>query len=89
MKTIFKVILKSLNNVSRREHNWEKYFIGLLHVSEHVDHFKAIKYFCEKKQEIVWSGGTPPLFGKIPNYFLFFFEGFPKQKFMFFILRDF
>ena len=51
-----------------------KYFIGLFHVSEHVDHFKAIKYFRAKKREIVWSGGTPPpLFGKIPNYFPFFF----------------
>ena len=45
MKTIFKVILKSLNNVGRRDykgvggHNWEKYFIGLFHVSEHLGHF--------------------------------------------------
>jgi hypothetical protein len=37
-------------NVSQRDlsgqsgHNWEIYFIGLFHVSEHVDHFKAIKY---------------------------------------------
>jgi hypothetical protein len=23
-------------------HNWEKYFIALFHVSEHLDHFKAI-----------------------------------------------
>ena len=23
--------------------NWEKYFIGLFHVSEHLGHFKAIK----------------------------------------------
>jgi hypothetical protein len=42
------VILNSLNNVSRGEHrggvghNWGKYFIGLFHVSEHLDHFKAI-----------------------------------------------
>ena len=28
--------------------------------SEHVDHFKAIKYFHEKTWEIVWSKGTPP-----------------------------
>ena len=46
-------------------HNWEKYFIGLFHVSEHVDHFKAIKYCREKKREIVWSftklgGEVPP-----------------------------
>ena len=63
-RIIFKAILNSLNNVSQRDlrgrggHNWEKYFIGLFHVSEHVDHFKAIKYFCEKKREIVWSGGS-------------------------------
>ena len=52
-------------------HNWEKYFIGLFHVLEHVDHFKAIKYFCDKKQEIVWS------LGKMQNFSLFFIEGFP------------
>ena len=40
-------------------HNWEKYFIALFHVSEHVDHFKAIKKIHEKKQEIVWLWGTP------------------------------
>ena len=34
-------------------HNWEKYFIGLFHISEHVNLFKAIKYFHEKKREIV------------------------------------
>ena len=45
MKEIFKVILKSLIAVSRRKyrgwggHNWEKYFIGLFHVSEHLGHF--------------------------------------------------
>ena len=38
-------------------HNWEKYFIGLFHVSEHLGHFKAIKK-NRKKTEIVWSGGT-------------------------------
>ena len=81
MKVMFKVILKSLNHVNGGEqrggvHNCEKYFIGLFHVSGHVDHFKAIKYFREKKREIVWSGGPPTLFGKIPN-FSHFFEGFP------------
>ena len=35
-------------------HNWEKHFIALFHVSEHVDHFKAIQKFPRKKQEIVW-----------------------------------
>ena len=60
-------------------HNWEKYFIGLFHVSEHVDHFKAIKYFCEKKREIVWSGGTPPTpcLVKYQTITRFFCEGFP------------
>ena len=37
----------------------EKKFIGYFHVSEHVDHFKAIKNSV-KKTEIVWFGGTSP-----------------------------
>ena len=47
-------ILNSLNNVSRGEqrgwvgHNWEKYFIGLFHVSEHLGHFKSIQNFMRK-----------------------------------------
>ena len=51
-----------------------KIFIDFFHVSEHVDHFKAIKVFSlRKKTEIVWSGGTPPpMFGKTPNFFRFF-----------------
>ena len=54
-RIIFKAILNSLNNVSQRDlrgrggHNWEKYFIGLFHVSEHLGHFKAIKKKSEKK----------------------------------------
>ena len=33
-----------------------KKFIDFFHVSEHVDHFKAIKVFSlRKKPEIVWS----------------------------------
>ena len=40
-------------------HNWEKYFISLFHVSEHLGHSKAIKK-SRKKTEIVWSGGTSP-----------------------------
>ena len=53
----------------------EKNFIDFFHVSEHVDHFKAIKVFSlRKKPEMVWLGGTPtpPGFGKKPNYFRFF-----------------
>ena len=39
----------------------EKNFIDFFHVSEHVDHFKAIKVFSlRKKPEMVWFGGTPP-----------------------------
>ena len=46
-----------------------KNFIDFFHVSEHVDHFKAIIVFpLRKKPEIVWSfakprgggGGDPP-----------------------------
>ena len=43
------MLLISLNVLSTWEqrgmgsHNWEKYFIGLFHVSEHVDQIKAIQ----------------------------------------------
>ena len=61
-----------------RGQNWEIYFTGLFHVTEHVDHFKAIKYFCDKKQEIVWSLGTPPPpLVKCQTFSCFFIEGFP------------
>ena len=41
-----------------------KNFIDFFHVSEHVDHFKAIKVFSlRKKPEMVWLGGTPPPWG--------------------------
>ena len=44
----------------------KKKFIDFFHVSEHVDHFKAIKVFSlRKKPEMVWLGG----FGKTPNFF--------------------
>ena len=40
----------------------EQNFIEFFHVSEHVDHFKAIKVCSlRKKTEMVWSGGTSPL----------------------------
>ena len=39
----------------------EKNFIDFFHVSEHVDHFKAIKVFSlRKKSEMVWLGVPPP-----------------------------
>ena len=45
-------------------HNWKKKIIDFFHVSEHVDHFKAITVFSlKKKTKItgkVWSGGSPP-----------------------------
>ena len=41
-------------------HNWEKYCIGLFHVSEHFVHVKAITKKLKKKLK---------LFGKRPNYF--------------------
>ena len=50
MRPISGLLLISLNVLStweQRGHNWEKYFIGLFHVSEHVDHFEAIHYFFE------------------------------------------
>ena len=42
---ILEAILNSLNNVIKGGHrgswghNWEKYFIGLFHVSQHLGHF--------------------------------------------------
>ena len=67
MRTILEAILNSLNIVSRGEqrgrlgHNWEKYFIGLFHVSEHLGHFKAITNFTRKTgNSFVWGlGGYP------------------------------
>ena len=41
-------------------HNGKK-FIDFFHVSEHVDHFKAMKFFSPwKKTEIVRLGDIPP-----------------------------
>ena len=46
-------------------HNWEKYCIGLFHVSEHLGHFKAITNFKRKMENIlVWGYPPPPMFGK-------------------------
>ena len=47
--------------------NWGKYFIGLFHVSEHADHFKAIQIFHEKKTGNSLVGAPPCLVKK--NYF--------------------
>ena len=41
-------------------HNWEKYFIGLFHVSEHLGHFKAIKKKPEKNGNCLVGGYPPP-----------------------------
>ena len=52
--------------------NWGKYLIGSFYVSEHVDHFKRQKYFCEKKREIVWPGGLGLVFIVIEIIFIYF-----------------
>ena len=41
-------------------HNWEKYFIGLFHVSEHLGHFKAITKKSGKTGNFLVGGGTSP-----------------------------
>ena len=41
-------------------HNWEKYFIGLFHVSEHLGHSKAIKKKSEKNGNCLVGGYLPP-----------------------------
>ena len=48
----------------------EKIFIGLFHVSEHVDHFTVIKYFRDKKWGIVWL--ALPLVESSFNFAIFF-----------------
>ena len=53
----------------------EKIFIGLFHVSEHVDHFTVIKYFRDKKWGIVWL--ALPLVESSFN-FAIFFESYKK-----------
>ena len=46
---------------------------NLFYVTEHVDPFKTIKHFYEKKCQIVGSGGPPPpQFSNKPNYLAFF-----------------
>ena len=60
----------------------EIFFIDFFHVSEHVDHFKAIKVFSlRKKPEMVWLGGTPPprVWQKTKLFPFFSCEGFPKS----------
>ena len=57
MRPISGLCLISLNVLStweqrvREGHNWEKHFIGLFHVSELVDHFKAIQYLLRKEKK--------------------------------------
>ena len=41
-------------------HNWEKYFIGLFHVSEHLGHFKVIQKKSEKNGNCLVGGYLPP-----------------------------
>ena len=55
----------------------EKNFIDFFHVSEHVDHLKAIKVFSLRKTRKRFGLGVPPPpgFGKRPNYFRFFPKG--------------
>ena len=37
-----------------------EFYLFFFHVSEHVDHFNAIKVFSlRKKTEMVWSGVVP------------------------------
>ena len=58
----------------------EKKIIDFFHVSEHVDHFKAIKVFSlRKKPEMVWLEGTPPpgVWQKTKLFPVFSYEGFP------------
>ena len=60
----------------------ENFFIDFFHVSEHVDHFKAIKVFSlRKKPEMVWLGGTPPpgVWQKTKLFPVFSCEGFPMS----------
>ena len=37
-----------------------KFFIDFFHVSEHVDHFKAIKVFSLRKKPEKFGRGVPP-----------------------------
>ena len=41
-------------------HNWEKYFIGLFHFSEHLGHSKETKKKSEKKGNCLVGGYLPP-----------------------------
>ena len=50
-------------------HNWEQYFIGLFHVSEHLGHFRAIQNFTRTNGKQFCWGVPPPLFGKKTKLF--------------------
>ena len=40
--------------------NWRKKIIDFFHVSEHADHFKAIKVFSLRKNRKWFGRGVPP-----------------------------
>ena len=62
-------------------HNWQKYFICLFHVSEHVDHFKARFFYIFFNWKMIPRGTHPPTpIGKFQLDFLFCFEALPKAQ---------
>ena len=55
-------------------HNWQKYFICLFHVSEHVDHFKARSFYLFFNWKIIPPRTNPPTpIGKFQLDFIFLF----------------
>ena len=59
-------------------HNWQKYFICLFHVSEHVDHFKATFFFLFSFLEIDPSEGPPLYLENSINFIFFIFDPVPN-----------
>ena len=63
-------------------HNWVKNCIHFLHVSEHIDLFKAINGFSsgKKRKYIGWGVLPPPVLVKDQYISFFSFEVFPNGQ---------
>ena len=59
-------------------HNWGNIFIGLFHVSGHLDHFRI--YFLVKRNDFGGMGRHPPFRGKFHQFYDFLYLTLPLIK---------